>query len=103
MDADVIISAIFDSYLYNRADNYMVELCEEVLERVRGLHNGNYTDEGNIIYGTIVILYGDYGTSPRSGWILPDNINKVTECIEHLAERYKEMEVIDYYEEDEEE
>lgn len=84
------VSAIFNSYAYNREFSYMVELCQEVLERVHGFKSSNRTHDGDIIYGYLVILYGEYGTSPRSGWI-EDYIEEITKCINDLMDAYKFM------------
>ena len=61
-----IVRAIFNSYAYNREFSYMVELCQEVLERVHGFKSSNRTYDGDIIYGYPVILYGDYGPHPEA-------------------------------------
>jgi len=45
----------------------MIALCQEVEERIDFNYMGEQTDDGDIIYGILVNLYGDYGTSPRSG------------------------------------
>ena len=87
-----IIRAIFWSYAYNRDIGYMVDLCQEVLERVHGAHiSSRWTDDGNILYGTIVLLWGNYGTSPRGGW-LEEHIHDIGSCIMELIDEYKEME-----------
>lgn len=88
------VRAIFDSYAYNRDYGYMVELCQEVLERVHGFYSSNRTDDGDIIYGFLVLSYGDYGTSPRSGWI-DIGLEEITDCINDLIEKYKQLEEVD--------
>ena len=83
------VRAIFSSYAYNRNWSYMVELCREVLERTRGIFtSSNCTYDGDIIYGFLVLMYGDYGTSPRTGWI-ENYLDEITECINELIEIYK--------------
>ena len=86
-----IVNAIFNSYAYNREFSYMVELCQEVLERVRGFKSSSHTDDGDVIYGFLVIMFGDYGTSPRSGWI-ENYEEEIADCIEDLIENYKRLE-----------
>ena len=85
------VRAIFNSYAYNRAFSYMVELCREVLERMQGhVTSSNRTYDGDIIYGFLVLMFGDYGTSPRTGWI--ENYNEeIAKCINELMEEYKRM------------
>lgn len=41
------------------------------------------TPELELFWMILVQLYGDYGTSPRSGWIYIDNLEK---CVENLIE-----------------
>lgn len=72
----------------------MIELCEEVKDRIHGWHSRYRTDDGDIIYGFIVLLYGEYGTSPRSGWLL-DKIEEINECIDKLIEDYKYLEEVE--------
>ena len=85
------VKAIFNSYAYNREFSYMVKLCQEVLERMYGfIKSSNRTHDGDIIYGYLVLMYGDYGTSPRSGWI-ENYFNEIAECINYLMEAYKQM------------
>lgn len=83
------VKAIFKSYAYNREFSYMVKLCQEVLKRVQGVAYA-HSDDGDIIYGFLVIMYGDWGTSPRSGWI-EENIEEITGCINDLIEVYRRL------------
>ena len=89
-----MVKAIFNSYAYNREFSYMIELCREVLERVRGVKSSSWTYDGNIIYGFLVLMYGDYGTSPRSG-LIESYKNEMISCIEYLIEEYKRMEELE--------
>lgn len=84
------ISTFLTSLGYNRTEEYMVEIIEEVIARV---HNPwgeeQWTDEGNILYGMLVLCYGDYGTSPRGGWIDTNKqqiINELEEELKHWKE-----------------
>lgn len=83
-----IVRAIISSFYYNRRDKDMIKLCEEVKKRICN-YNVEWTDDGNIFYGMLVILYGDYGTSLRSGWLESDTeeiIASINEEIEMLKE-----------------
>ena len=90
-DIESTVKAIFNSYAYNRTFSYMIELCEEVNKRVC---NYRYvpSDDGNIIYGFLVLIYGDYGTSPRSGWFNGEIAKCISKCISDLSEEYKRLE-----------
>jgi len=94
MDAIKIIEALFNSFAYNREFSEMVELCEEVRDRVNRFHSSYYTDDGNIIYGFLVLLYGEYGTSPRSGWI-EDKLDEIAGIINNLIDGYKILEEVE--------
>ena len=63
-----IVTALLTSYGYNREADYMLQLCEEIKKRIEGCYV-TQTDDGDNIFGFLICLYGDYGTSPRSGWI----------------------------------
>lgn len=93
MKVSEIVRAIFNSYAYNREFSYMIELCQEVAERVNGcaIEKSNHTYDGDIIYGFLVLMYGDYGTSPRSGWIGNEYTNEITDCIYDLIEAYEQL------------
>ena len=90
-EIELTVRAIFDSYMYNREFSYMVKLCEEVNKRVC---NYRYvpSDDGNIIYGFLILMYGDYGTSPRSGWLNGEIAKCISKCISDLTEEYKRLE-----------
>lgn len=84
-----IVKAIFDSYHYNRDSYHMIDLCKEVSARIDNNAEVEWTDDGNVIYGILVLLYGDYGTSPRGGW-LKDNIENIKIAIYDITEEYKD-------------
>lgn len=85
MKASDIIYAMVASLNYNRATDYTMEVCHRIIKRIDKNYNyrsitaddkpvdketiDSIEDDVNNIYGTLVILYGDYGTSPRNGWI----------------------------------
>lgn len=78
--------SLLSSFGYNRTDEWMIELCEEVKKRINR-EKVKWSDDGDIIYGAIVEMYGNCGTSPRSGWIeeeeiIPDLIQVLDEEIQ---------------------
>ena len=87
-EIELAVSAIFNSYYYNREISYMIKLCREVLDRMNQSKNINRTYDGDIIYGFLVLRYGNYGTSPRSGWIEGGYLDDITNCINVLIEEY---------------
>lgn len=90
-DQRQVIRAILTSFRYNYQEDYLIDVCEDVKNR---LLKGPYrtpTEEGHIIMGLLVLLYGDYGTSPRYGWmenklIIPTLIEEIDEFITECKE-----------------
>ena len=94
------IDALMTSFGYNRSKKYMVALYEEIIARISDATSSDvkWTDDGNIIYGYLICLYGEYGTSPRSGWFenkeakesvlefLKEDLEYIKEAAEHEEE-----------------
>lgn len=75
-----LIHAIALVIHYNTEDGYIDFLID-------GLRNsgGHYQEpSNNFLYQILVILYGDYGTSPRSGWI--DNTEDAIKLLNKIKE-----------------
>lgn len=80
MDVCEMATAMLTSLNYNRDTDYSIEVAYEILKRIKGyehtdleLYAGHNTDEvrddADIIFGSLVCAFGDYGTSPRYGWL----------------------------------
>lgn len=82
------IEALFSSYYYNRSVYHMIDLCAEIEERLHGNCKAECTDDGDVIYGFLVCLYGDYGTSPRNGWIFAEYKKHIMSCINYIMIDY---------------
>ena len=93
MQVDEIVEAILYSFRYNREDDDMLKLLDEVEGRIDGTWTREWTDDGNILFGFLVLLFGDYGTSPRSGWIedcwFKAEIKKKIQEVRQRVERIK--------------
>ena len=81
MNTKDMIRNLLWSFFYNR--DTMIGTCNEVLRRIDNMPFER-TDDGDIIYGFMIECFGEYGTSPRSGWFKDDEAKK--ECIEALNE-----------------
>ena len=88
---ETTIESLLTSYAYNRTFKYMIELCEELEDRVLGCYR--HTDDGDIIYGFLILMFGEYGTLPRSGWLDNENIGPILKCLNNLIEVYKRLEM----------
>ena len=67
-----IVSALITTYFYNRDNEQVKGLIQNIIYRLGryNKHSGECSeDDVDIAYGYLVLLYGDYGTSPRHGWI----------------------------------
>lgn len=80
--------ALLDVLYYNGYKEVIYELISyiESNEDVYGISQPNflgndYDDPLRILWSVLVMLYGDYGTSPRTGWIEKD---RKKECLNAL-------------------
>lgn len=86
-----ILDALITSYYYNRDIKDLIQVLEEVQKRLKK-YSTAWTDDGNLIYGTLILLYGDYGTSPRAGWFEDTEAEaEILESIKQQIEEYKEL------------
>lgn len=86
------IENYFSSLFYNREVSYIVKLLKEIRGRIDDTFPCHkWTDEGDIIYGWLVMMFGDYGVSPRAGWINSENIKPLLNEIDDEIEYYNEI------------
>lgn len=86
-----MVDCLLSSFEYNRDNDYMIKVYYEILKRINKTHypTTERTDEADIIYGFLVIAFGEYGTSPRSGWF---NSNYVEyELTQKFNDRIKQL------------
>lgn len=115
--SEEIVDAIDSWVWYNGLGQGVLDLIEVV--KLRN-HDSNDTDGWNAyfnawdlwynewcpdlqpLYMICVVIYGDYGTSPRSGWIDRKNISKCVEFLKMCCSTYVEdvEEKAAYYEEE---
>ena len=61
--------------------------ADEIYKSVRRPDWRDKTDEfGGIFWSWLVLQYGDYGTSPRFGWIYAENARKLYTIMSELIE-----------------
>lgn len=80
-----LLSYMIISYSYNRTDEEVIALCKELIKRLKN-HPVDWTEDGNIVYSAMVIAYGDYGTSPRSGWFRSEDYGIVQLWVDYLKD-----------------
>ena len=74
-------------FWYNRSDSEMKALCEEIKNRIAKIEC-EHTDDGDVLYSIIILMVGEYGTSPRSGWLTHDYQKCIIEVIKDFEDMY---------------
>lgn len=65
---------------FNINNNYSTKDLEDFNDRVFGnIYYFDYRERHTVIWQILVMMFGDYGTSPRYGWI-----QKTKECADFL-------------------
>lgn len=85
------INSICGAMAYEYSEDDMKAIYTEVLKRLQHI-NCVWTLEGNVIYSSLVFAYGDYGTSPRSGWITDEKTKEL--FIEFLKREIHNIETL---------
>lgn len=85
-----LLSSMIGSFLYNRTDDQVIALCEELIKRLKN-YPVDWTEDGNIVYSALVIAYGDYGTSPRSGWFRSKDYVIVQLWVDYLKNEIEDL------------
>ena len=71
---------------YNREEYYSFAYPKKILETYK-------VDEfPNIIWALMVLMFGDYGTSPRFGWIDIENKDKALAFLDLINPEHKDCE-----------
>ena len=82
-----VIRSIIISYDYNRNDAHLLMVIKNVISRFEDKCMPAYNfiedvrDDADIFTGILVDLYGDYGTSPRYGWLDSDKKDAVMKAL----------------------
>ena len=85
-----IINALITSYYYNRDTEDVLAMLEELQKRIKK-YRCVWTDDTSIVFGALILLYGDYGTSPRGGWFDDQKAKEeILEEIKDMIQEYKE-------------
>lgn len=68
---------------YNRGYEHTLHVVEVALERVKtGNHTMHLEDDDLDFYAFLVLLCGDYGTSPRFGWFDDEEKRCISEYLD---------------------
>ena len=88
IDSGKLLKNVLDAFGYNRSAEHMMQLISELHLRIYGRHT-NWSEDGDVIYSMMVICFGEYGTSPRSGWFDSEAVKK--NMHDALDEYYSEI------------
>lgn len=94
MDEYTWIESLIWSYYYNRDRQDLINMIQGVINRIldkpyNEVNAGD--DDTDILMGAIVLMYGDYGTSPRFGWIDEEHKENVLNILNELLKYHKEQ------------
>ena len=70
-----VFKEIYEYLKKHKSDEYSIPFPEF-------LNNYQCNDLPRVFWSILVIEYGDYGSSPRYGWIEVENVEKIIEEIE---------------------
>ena len=83
------IESLIASYFYNRDREQIVNMIQGTINRILDMPYGSVNagdDDTDILMGAITCQFGDYGTSPRFGWIYEQHKENVLEILNELLE-----------------
>ena len=98
MEEDMIIDALDSIVWYN---GHAESVCE-LISYIQSGGNGHsiplptfLPDDCDgfmrVLWSMLVCMYGDYGTSPRTGWILAENKEKAVEFLKQISQTATEQ------------
>lgn len=103
-ESNKIYQAFVDMYSYNYPTDGLEVIYNRIVEEyeshdtfqvitigINDIDDDWYDNEGlNFVWGMLVLLFGDYGTSPRTGWL---NVSKeLIDFLKDMLENLKELE-----------
>lgn len=77
----VFLDAMLGAASYQMNDEDLFALYDELIKRFKN-YNTEFSEYGNLIYGALIMAFGDYGTSPRTGWFYQSDI--AVKCADYI-------------------
>lgn len=72
-DSVRLLSTLIVAFNYNRETKHILSMLVELKGRLNRTYPCNsWSDDCDLVYSALVLRFGDYGTSPRSGWFEED-------------------------------
>lgn len=88
LDSIVWYNGIGDILLKLRED--IINSEDETYSKLKYKHDEFSNNQFEIFWMMLVLMYGDYGTSPRSGWLNMENKNEIISFIDQITKTTKE-------------
>ena len=98
-DIENQVNNILAAFWYNNSDEDMRALCSEVKSRIarcvvekdKLAQYCQHTHYGDIIVSLIILSFGEYGTSPRYGWMPKEQADFIINVINKFeSDHFKE-------------
>lgn len=87
IDLKMLLEALDSVVWYNGYGEMLFELRNKITDCKNVYYQEFYDDEQmQMIYMIMVCLYGDYGTSPRCGWLEMENKDEIIKFIDNITE-----------------
>lgn len=85
----MFLDAMLGAASYQMEDEDLTALYDELIKRFKN-YNTEFSEYGNFIYSSLIMAFGDYGTSPRTGWF--DQSDIAAKCADYVLglKRHKE-------------
>ena len=84
------IKAIY-YYIRDYKGDYLIQFPE------KNFLSDDVDKPDRILWSVLVIMYGDYGTSPRFGWIMVENRETILDILKKWLDEYEEYAKINGY------
>lgn len=89
-----VLGALDSITWYNCLAERLIQIKKDIINTKESqfiVPDDIYDDERiNLIWMILVCMYGDYGTSPRSGWLELKNKEKIINFIDKVTTTYRE-------------
>ena len=84
-----VVNALLTACEYMHETPHMIKLCQELRHRTICCPCA-WTEDGNKIFSVLVLLYGDYGVNPESGWIDLEARSEIINAIRKFEKKLEE-------------
>ena len=92
-----IIDVLNSIVWYNGIGDILLKLREDIINsedktysKLKYKYDEFSNNQFEIFWMMLVLMYGDYGTSPRSGWLNMENKNEIISFIDQITKTTKE-------------